>query len=85
MGKAALHKNLSCMMQRAESRMILNRISPKLIEADVKFLTVHDSFIVNPKQEKLVRSVIRGEFEMLGVMGPKLKSTLLEWNNHFDI
>ena len=77
MGKAALHKNLSCMMQRVESRMILNRISTRLIEAGVKFLTVHDSFIVNPKQEQVVRNIIESEFRMLGVVPPKLKSTLL--------
>ena len=77
-GRSALHKNLSCMMQRAESRTMLKRIAPKLIEAGITtFLTVHDSYLISPQHEQVVRKIVESEFRMFGVEPPKVKSTLL--------
>ena len=66
------------MMQRAESRTMLKRIAPKLIEAGITtFLTVHDSYNISPQREQVVRKIVESEFRMLGVEPPKVKSTLL--------
>ena len=75
-GRKDLYKNLSCMMQRAESRMVIGKIAPALIKAGlVPFITVHDSFIVLQQHEEKVRKVIQEEFEKLVVQPPKVKST----------
>lgn len=81
-GKKAYHKNLSCMMQRMESRIVLARIAPKLIaEGLVPFITVHDSFILAAEHEQKARAIINAEFILLGITPPTIKTELLSINN----
>ena len=73
-----LYKNLSCMLQRAESRMVIGKIAPALIEAGlIPFITIHDSFIVMHRHEEKVRKIIKEEFERLEAHPPNVKSTQL--------
>ncbi len=66
------YKLLASMMQRAESRMIYKVIATRLMEAGVKFITVHDSFIVLPENVGLTNIIIRESFEDNGLQAPKL-------------
>ncbi|MGP8217083.1 MAG: hypothetical protein ACLQQ4_16055 [Bacteroidia bacterium] len=76
-GRKSLHKNLSCMMQRMESRIVLCRIAPKLItEGLVPFVTVHDSFIIPAEYEQKARAIINAEFNSLGVTPPTIKTEI---------
>jgi hypothetical protein len=66
------YKLLASMMQRAESRMIYQVIAPRLIEAGIKFITVHDSFIVLPEKVEQTNIIIRESFESICLPSPKL-------------
>jgi hypothetical protein len=66
------YKLLACMMQRAESRMIYQVIAPRLMEDGIKFITVHDSFIVLPENVGLTNIIIRESFESIGLTSPSL-------------
>lgn len=67
------HKNLPLMMQRMESRIIIKRVCPVLIEKGIRFLIVHDSFIAEPENIPLIKSTIEGEFFKIGIRPPKIK------------
>jgi hypothetical protein len=60
------------MMQRAESRIIYRVMAPRLIEQGIRFVTVHDSFMVLPGQAELTRSIIAESFESIGLPAPAL-------------
>jgi hypothetical protein len=66
------YKLLPCMMQRVESRMMYQLIAPKMIEAGIKFVTVHDSFMVLPEHTEKAKIIIRTSFEYLGLHSPTL-------------
>jgi hypothetical protein len=66
------HKILPCMMQRAESRMIYHVIAPKLIAARIRFVTIHDSFVVQQDKVGQVQSIIKESFERLDLPTPVL-------------
>ncbi len=66
------YKLLACMMQRAESRMMYQVIAPKMIEAGIKFLTVHDSFILLPENVEPANIIIRASFESIGLPAPTI-------------
>jgi hypothetical protein len=66
------YKLLASMMQRAESRMIYQVIAPRLIEAGIKFITVHDSFIVLPEKVEQTNIIIRESFESICLPSPTL-------------
>lgn len=70
------HKSLSCMMQRAESRMVLGHVAPALIKADIQFITIHDSFLVSSSRYEEARHIVRHTFEGLGLVPPSIKSKL---------
>ena len=73
-GEKSYHKALACMMQRMESRIMLLRIAPKLIEAGLTpFVTVHDSFILPAHFAKKAEEIITNEFKILGVNHPQIK------------
>jgi hypothetical protein len=74
-GKIALYyKNLSCMMQRIESRIILDRVAPELIKAGITpFVTVHDSFMLPVKYQEQAKEIIEKVFTDLGVNPPNVK------------
>ena len=80
--RKAYYKNLSCMMQRMESRIVLGRIAPKLLaEGIIPFVTVHDSFIILAEHEKKVREIINAEIELLEVTPPVIKTEILTFRN----
>ena len=66
------YKLVSCLMQRAEAAMMFQVIAPRLIEASIKFVTVHDSFIVLPENVEHTNLVIRESFESIGLPSPTL-------------
>lgn len=74
-GEAARHKNLSRMAQLIEARLIMGRISPLLLEKQVCFTTVHDSFITTADRLAEVTYTINQAFLALEVQPPKLKTT----------
>jgi len=57
------YKDVSQVLQRFESNLILDKVAPKLIEMGIKdFVTVHDSIIFKSKQEaELGIRLIKGE------------------------
>jgi hypothetical protein len=69
-GRTSYFKNLPLMMQRLESRLIIKRICPILIEKGIRFLTVHDSFIAEPDSIPIIKEVIDAEFVKIGVRPP---------------
>ncbi len=78
-GQKASHKILSAMMQRMESRIIIHRIAPKLIEHGITpFVTIHDSFIVKQGYELQTKQLMEDEFRVLGVIPPKIKVEFLK-------
>ena len=66
------YKLVSCLMQRAEAAMMFQVIAPRLIETGIKFVTVHDSFIVLPEKVEHTNLVIRESFESIGLPSPTL-------------
>lgn len=70
------HKSLSCMMQRAESRMVLGHVAPALIKAGIQFITIHDSFLVLSSRYEEAQHIVRHTFEGLGLVPPSIKSKL---------
>ena len=69
------HKILPCIMQRAESRMMYKVIAPKLIEHGIKFVTIHDSFMILPADVVQTQNIIKESFEDLGLPAPSLSVT----------
>lgn len=68
------YKNLSCMMQRMESRIVLKKIAPALIEKQITpFITIHDSFILPESLVVKAHEIIIEEFLKLGVKPPSIK------------
>ena len=83
-GKKSYYKSLSSMMQRMESRIIIQRISPKLIEAGLTpFITIHDSFIMPIEFVEKAKQIINNEFELLGVKAPNFKNEELKKSKDF--
>ena len=66
------YKLVSCMMQRAESAMMYREIAPNLIAAGIKFVTVHDSFLLLPVDVEKAQSIITDSFERLDLPVPLL-------------
>lgn len=66
------YKLVSCLMQRAESAMIYDVIAPRLINAGIRFVTVHDSVIILPEHEALTRQIFKESFEEVGLPAPML-------------
>jgi hypothetical protein len=69
------HKILPCMMQRVESRMMYNVIAPRLIAEGIKFVTIHDSFMILPEDVEQTQAIIRESFEGLDLPAPTLSLT----------
>jgi hypothetical protein len=66
------HKVFPCMMQRIESVMMFQVIAPKLIDAGIRFVTVHDSFILLPQDVDQALKIVRNSFENLGIPAPTI-------------
>ncbi|MGP8216422.1 MAG: hypothetical protein ACLQQ4_12705 [Bacteroidia bacterium] len=78
-GQKASYKVISTMAQRMESRIIIHRIAPKLIEQGITpFITVHDSFIIKKGFEMRAKQLMEDEFRALGVIPPKIKTEFLK-------
>ncbi len=74
-GEAKYYKSLSRIGQLTEARLVLGRISPRLLEKQLCFTTIHDSFITTSDRLAEVISIINEAFLALGVQPPKLKTT----------
>ena len=69
-----LHKTISCMCQRFESRLLTGMIVPALINKDVgPFLTVHDSVILPESKSIFAKQIFIDCFKRLGVKSPTVK------------
>lgn len=78
----SFHCNLSCLAQRLESRIFIERICSKLISKGVgPFFIVHDSIFIHRPYVNLVHEVISEEFKRLNVLIPTLKETVLPLKN----
>jgi hypothetical protein len=69
------HKILPCIMQRAESRMMYKVIAPRLIADGIRFVTIHDSFMILPEDVERTQHIIRESFEGMGLPAPSLSVT----------
>lgn len=58
-------KLIPMMMQRLEVKAVISNISRKLVELNIKHITVHDSIICKESDTELVRSIIREIFKEL--------------------
>lgn len=67
------YKNLSIMLQRAESDMMIYKIVPKLIENKIFALTIHDSYLVYLKESETVKKIILEEFNNDYGLSPKVR------------
>lgn len=68
------HKNLSCALQRLESRVFIKIICKELLNNDVKpFITIHDSILTLSNNQILVEAIINDCFLQLGICPPKYK------------
>lgn len=68
------HCNLSCALQRLESRIFLKRIGQALFDNGVeRFFTIHDSVYFPKSETETIQKIIASEFEKLGVLPPKIK------------
>jgi len=73
-GRKSYFKNLSCAMQRAESRLFIKRICPALIQNGIpRFLTIHDSILVEPAYAEKALERMKNEFVKLGVEPPLIR------------
>lgn len=69
-----LHKIISSMCQRFESRVMTGMVVPCLIKQDLgPFLTIHDSVVVPYSKAGLVSVTIQNCFLKLGITPPKVK------------
>lgn len=66
------YKLVSALMQRAESAMMYQVVAPRLIEAGIKFVTVHDSVIILPENVELTKQIFRTSFEDVGLPAPEV-------------
>lgn|GEM_PF-1577476 len=72
-GDKASHKNLSCLCQRLESKLVLNIIAERMLEQDAgPFLTVHDCWIVCCKKTGDIKRIIDDSFLVSGLVPPML-------------
>ena len=71
-GSNNAYKLVSCLMQRAESSIMYQVIAPRLIDAGIKFVTVHDSFIMLSENVELAQAIIKASFEDIGLPAPTL-------------
>jgi hypothetical protein len=74
-GNRASYKNLSCMMQRFESRMILQNVSYLFTKSNpaVTFITIHDSFVLPERDMQELKLQFDKSFAMYGIAAPTLK------------
>jgi hypothetical protein len=69
-----LHKTISCMCQRFESRIMTGLIVPALIKEGVgPFLTIHDSVLLPESKSVIAKNIFIDCFERLGVTPPTIK------------
>ena len=69
-----LHKTISCMCQRFESRIITGLIVPALIKEGIgPFLTIHDSVLLPESKSILAKEIFINCFSRLGVTTPSIK------------
>lgn len=78
-GNRASYKNLSCMMQRFESRMILQNVSYLFSNSNpaATFITIHDSFILPESDLPQLKTHFEKSFETYGIAAPTLKTDRL--------
>ena len=76
------YANNCLLAQRIESAIILKRISKDLIDKEILFVTIHDSFIIPKNQEWEVKRIIKENFRRLGVKAPKLQVKCLTSKIH---
>lgn len=72
-----LHTNFAILLQSLEAEIMIETVAPKLLELDIDFIPVHDSFIVPTSAEQTVRKIIESEFLNLYSVKPLLKNKLV--------
>jgi hypothetical protein len=76
-GNALSHKNMSALLQRLESRILIGTISSRLIKKKIPFITIHDSIITPSIFEGIVDTEIEVFFKWYKLPAPKLKTDIL--------
>lgn len=73
----ALHKNVSLMCQRLESRLLLGKVAQKLLcdDATKPFITIHDSIFFAESELDKIKNTFSQCFQDLGLPQPTLKLT----------
>jgi len=66
------YKLVACLMQRAESAILFHVISPRLLAAGIRYVTVHDSIILLPEHVEQALQIINISFESLGLPTPAI-------------
>ena len=66
------YKLVACLMQRSEAKVMLQIVAPRLVEAGIKFITIHDSVMVLPEHAGLAKQIIYDAFESIGLVPPTL-------------
>jgi len=67
------YKNLSHILQKAETNMMIYKIVPILIENKIFALTIHDSYLVKENDSTEVKKIILDEFKNLYGLVPKVR------------
>lgn len=80
------YKDLSCQMQRIESKIVIWNVCGRLMReyVDVPVITVHDSIITNKSSEEVVKRLMIEEIMKYGIT-PTLKVKQYERNNYVGI
>ena len=72
-GNKNRYKNSSLLLQRIESSIVYDFLSPKLIKSDIKFSTIHDSILIKQSDHKRALEIFQETFVDLGLPVPVLK------------
>jgi hypothetical protein len=57
------NSEFAILLQKAEASLMIDTIAPILLEKDIKFITVHDSFLVSQKDVDTVKEIMQNCFE----------------------
>lgn len=63
----SVYGRLACLLQRREAEFIFGRVVPRLMEAGVPAVTIHDCVLTRQSEQSTVRKVMYEEFEKVGV------------------
>ena len=69
----AIHKNVSLILQRVESKIMIDYIGRALSENNIFFTTIHDAIITTPDNVEEVKRILTKKFQELEIPIPQIK------------